>query len=620
MYTKIGNLVKHPYLTMMGLYLAAFVGMFGETALNIALPELTKAFHVDTDLMQWMVTGHMLIIGMVLPFASLLMKWFPAKRIALFAIGTFILGSLMSGFANSFPLLLAGRLVQGIGPGLVLPLIFSLVFEVFPRNKIGAAMGICALVVMFAPAIGPTMAGFVIGALSWRWIFFLFAIIQLIAFTFASIFLISPYKLTKPRIDPASCILSVFGFSGLVLGAGLASAYGWISAQADLPLVVGIVSLVLYSRRQLFMENPVLNLRAFGFRGFRVGALLVMFAFGITLSVMFLMPQLLQRGLLLPVAITGLVLLPGGLMNSIFSFVSGKLFDKVGAAIPIFTGLALSLLSTVLLLNTTTETSIAYVVACHMILLVGVPLIIPSAQTVALASLPKELSTDGSSILNTLQQVWGAVCTAIVTSLLGFGQMGAFPSDAEAFTNGAHFGFYLTLALGIVGVIVAFRLPKAPARHGESHVALEPVMRKDVYTLYIHTTLKDALVKMTEKKVSGMPVVNERGVPEFFVSDGDILRFLSQVEPRIASLSSFVAQVSENSDFDKRLVELVDMRLKDMDLHPLVGVNLGDSLEQVCRVLDERRFRKVAVFDGEKVVGVINRSNILKFVLQKVKD
>ena len=611
--------MKHPYLTMMGLYLAAFVGMFGETALNIALPELTKAFHVDTDLMQWMVTGHMLIIGMVLPFASLLMKWFPAKRIAQFAIGTFILGSLMSGFANSFPLLLAGRLVQGIGPGLVLPLIFSLVFEVFPRNKIGAAMGICALVVMFAPAIGPTVAGFVIGALSWRWIFFLFALIQLIAFVFASLFLISPYKLTKPRIDPASCILSVLGFSGLVLGAGLASAYGWISAQADLPLVVGVVSLVLYSRRQFSMENPVLNLRAFGFRGFRVGAFLVMFAFGITLSVMFLMPQFLQRGLLLPVAITGLVLLPGGLMNSIFSFVSGKLFDKVGAAIPIFTGLALSLLSTILLLNTTTETSIAYVVACHMILLIGVPLIIPSAQTVALASLPKELSTDGSSILNTLQQVWGAVCTAVVTSLLGFGQMGTFPSDAEAFTNGAHFGFYLTLTLGIVGVIVAFRLPKAPARHGESPVALEPVMRKDVYTLYVHTTLKEALVKITEKKVSGMPVVNEKGVPEFFVSDGDILRFLSQVEPRFASLSSFVTQVSENSDFDKRLGELVDMRLKDMDLHPLVGVNLGDSLEQVCHVLDERHFRKVAVFDGEKMVGVINRSNILKFALQKVK-
>lgn len=157
---------KHPYLTMMSLYLGAFVGMFGEMALNNTLPQLSAVFSVDTSLMQWMVIGHMLVIGLMLPFASLLMKWFPIRKLVLFALGVFAVGSIISGAATGFPILLLGRMVQGVGPGLILPIMFAMVLEVFPAEKIGAAMGTCSLIIMFAPAIGPTLAGFIIGALS----------------------------------------------------------------------------------------------------------------------------------------------------------------------------------------------------------------------------------------------------------------------------------------------------------------------------------------------------------------------------------------------------------------------------------------------------------------------
>ena len=456
--------VEHPYLVMMGLYLGAFVGMFGETALNIVLPELTKAFNVDTSLMQWMVVGHMLVIGIVLPFASLLMKWFSVRKLTFFALGAFIVGSLISGFAGSFPMLLLGRMVQGFGPGLILPLMFSLVLEVFPIEKIGSAMGLCALIVMFAPAVGPTLAGLIVGALSWRWLFFIFALILVIALIFAGRFMISPYELTKPKIDLLSCITSAVGFSGIVVGVGLTSLYGWGSLPVIISLLAGIICIVFYAKRQLSMENPVLNLKAFKISGFRTGTILVMLDFGITLSAMYLMPQYIQRGLLIPIALTGVLLLPGGCMNAIFSLVAGKLYDKVGAKIPAVIGFAVAALGAVLLLTTTAGSPVWYVVLCHIILLIGVPLSMSPSQTSGLSSLPPQLSTDGSAILNTMQQVWGAVCTAVATSLLGIGQAAYQGADETArFTNGFHYGIVFTLVLAVLGIIVSFTIKKKSA-------------------------------------------------------------------------------------------------------------------------------------------------------------
>ena len=222
--------VAHPYLTMMGLYLGGFTGMFSETSLNIALPQLTEAFGVDVAVMQWMVVGYMLVIGIVLPFASLLMKWFSVRKLTLFALGAFFIGSLISGFAPSFEVMLGGRLVQGVGTGLVLPMMFAVVLEVFAPVKIGAAMGLTALIIMFAPAIGPTLSGIILGALSWRFIFFTFAVVLAVAMVFAAKFLVNPYELTRPRVDALSCALSCLGFGGVVLGLRVHAGAGSCSA------------------------------------------------------------------------------------------------------------------------------------------------------------------------------------------------------------------------------------------------------------------------------------------------------------------------------------------------------------------------------------------------------
>lgn len=447
---------------MMCLYFGGFTGMYSETALNIALPQLSLAFGVELNIVQWLVVAYMLVIGLVLPFASLLMKWFTARQITLFALCSFLIGALISGFAGSFEICLVGRCIQGIGTGLVLPLMFAMVLEVIPPHKIGQAMGVAALVIMFAPAIGPTLAGFLIGTLSWRWIFFSFCITLAIAILFAIKFEVNPYELTKPRIDAISVITSCFGFGGIVLGAGMVSLFGFTSAPVLGSFAVGIVCLAAYIKRQLSIKVPVLDLHVFTYQGYRVGVMCLMLNFGITLAAMYVLPQFYQNAMLIAVAAAGVLMLPGGLINAAVGVAAGTLFDRFGARGPVSIGFACSALASAMLMIATPETPIWYMVACHIIMMIGVPLAMSLCQTHALASIPPQLNSDGSTIMNTLQQVLGAICTAVATCLLAAGQNTYFAAggtdSALAFTEGSHIGFAFTLIMAVFGFFLAFRI------------------------------------------------------------------------------------------------------------------------------------------------------------------
>lgn len=270
-----------------------------------------------------------------------------------------------------------------------------------------------------------------------------------VAMMFAAKFLVNPYELTRPRVDALSCVLSCLGFGGVVLGAGLASLYGWTSVEVVSALVIGVVCIAAYVYRQLRMETPVLDVRVFCQQGYRVGVALVMLNFGITLSAMYLLPQYIQSGMLLPVAMAGMLMLPGGVVNCIVSVIAGGLYDRIGARIPARAGFALSIAGTVMFLFATPDSSIAYVICAHVILMIGVPLAMSPSQTSALNSLPHRMNADGSTMMNTLQQVLGAIATAVATSLLGMGQAASAKSGAGAFTNGVHWGFAFTLVLAV---------------------------------------------------------------------------------------------------------------------------------------------------------------------------
>jgi len=411
-----------------------------------------------------LVTGYMLMVGVVLPLSSIITKWFTTRQVILFALVDFAVGAVISASAPGFGMLLFGRMIQGIATGLILPLMFTVAMQIFPPYKLGAAMGMVGLVIMFAPAVGPTLAGIVLGVASWRWIFWLFVPFLIIAFIFAVTSLKNIAEVTRPKVDFLSIILSTLGFGSLVLGVSLASDRGWGSGVVIAALVLGILVLAWYTHRQLTVAKPVLNLRAFAIPGFRIGAVLVMINFGIILSAMYLLPMYIQKGLLVPVALTGIIMFPGGVMNAIVSAVSGRLYDHVGAQMPARIGFIISMVGALMLALTSTHSAIWYIILAHVILMIGAPLAMSPSQTHGLNALTGPIAADGSAIMNTLQQIVGAISTAIATSLLGIGQAAYLTNGttnaAGAFVNGAHYGFYFTFILALAGFLLALRLPK----------------------------------------------------------------------------------------------------------------------------------------------------------------
>ena len=445
---------------MAGMLLGAFVGMLSETSLNIALPKLMAAFHTNLATIQWLVTGYMLVIGIILPLSSLISRWFTNRQITVFGLGAFIVGAAISACADSFSVLLAGRMIQGIGTGLILPLMFATAMQIFPPQKMGAALGICSLVIMFAPAIGPTLTGIILGFLSWRWIFWLFIPFLLIAMTFSLGFLENVNHISRPHIDWLSIIESAVGFSGLVIGTSLASRDGWLSVPVLSALIIGIIVLAFYVYRQLHLTEPILNLKVFKKSEFTTGTLLVMLDFGVILSIMYLMPNYLQKGMLVPVAMTGIIMLPGGIVNAVVSAIAGRLYDNVGARKPSIAGFILALVGALLFAFANSKSSLAYVIAAHVILMIGCPLAMSPSSTNALSSLSGLQSADGSTILNTMQQIVGALATALATSFYEAGRITATGSRALSYTQGFHWGIYFAIVLIIIALAFSFRLAK----------------------------------------------------------------------------------------------------------------------------------------------------------------
>jgi len=200
--------IKSPFMVVLGVLVINFLGLFSETALNIALPDIGQNFHVTSGQTQWLILGYTMVIGIVLPLTTLISRWVKAKVILAFASVVFILGAVIAALAPSFIWLFIGRTIQGVSTGLFMPLLFAVTLLVYPSDKLGTAMGIIAVVMNFAPAIGPSLSGVIVNYLSWRWIFIIFVPISVIALVLILMTVPDVIKRTKPKVDFLSVLYS----------------------------------------------------------------------------------------------------------------------------------------------------------------------------------------------------------------------------------------------------------------------------------------------------------------------------------------------------------------------------------------------------------------------------
>ncbi|MFD2681845.1 DHA2 family efflux MFS transporter permease subunit [Bacillus seohaeanensis] len=454
---------------------AGFIGLFSETALNMALTNLIESFGIHETTAQWLTTGYLLTLGILVPVSGLIMQWFTTRQLFNTAIVASIIGTFIAAIAPSFMVLMIARIVQAVGTALLLPLMFNTILIIVPPHKRGRVMGIIGLVIMFAPAVGPTISGLILNNLTWHWIFWISLPLLIGALIFGLFFMQNVTTPTKPKIDVLSILLSTVGFGGIVFGFSSAGeGGGWGSPTVIASIIVGAVALVLFSIRQIKMQQPMLNLRAFKYPMFTIGLLLILVCMMVMLSTMILLPLYLQTSLALTTFAAGLLLLPGGVINGILSPVMGGLFDKFGPKWLVMIGIAIVTGAMIGFSTITIETSSAFIIALHIITMVGISMVMMPAQTNGLNQLPPELYPDGTAIMNTLQQVAGAIGTAIAISILSSGSE-SFMTTVEdkadplnpllAFTAGVQDAFLFAIVMAIIGFVISLFIKRVKVEH-----------------------------------------------------------------------------------------------------------------------------------------------------------
>ncbi|MEK4511001.1 DHA2 family efflux MFS transporter permease subunit [Paenibacillus sp. FSL K6-2524] len=455
------------------LIFGCFLSTLNQTLLNIALSNLMDVFHVTATTVEWISTGFMLVNGILIPITAYLMKRFTTRQLFLSAMLFLLIGSIICAVAPNFSVLLAGRMIQAAGAGIIMPLMMSVVLTIFPVEKRGSAMGLLGLAIIFAPAIGPTLSGFVIQYHSWRWLFIGLIPLVLIVILLAYKYLVNVSETSKSKLDVVSVLLSTFGFGFILYGFSSAGSRGWDDLFVILTLVIGIVVTALFCIRQMKSDDPLLNLSVFKHKVFTLTSVINVLITMMMYADMILLPIYLQKGRGFTAFDAGLLLLPGALVNAFMSPVTGKLYDRFGAKPLFIIGLLFIIPSMWAVTDLSVTTTYMFLMIRTICLRIGLSFITMPLNTAGLNALPKQLGMHGSAVNNTVRQIAGAIGTAVVITIYtaqatshAATVMHSNPSTTPELLKtlasilGASDAYYFMMILAVIALVITLFMPK----------------------------------------------------------------------------------------------------------------------------------------------------------------
>lgn len=404
-------------ILLMVLVTGCFLSTLNQTLLNVALSDLMDIFHVGPTTVQWLSTGFMLVNGVLVPITAFLMKRFTTRQLFISSMIFLFIGSVLCGCAMNFSMLLSGRMIQAIGAGIIMPLMMSVILFIYPVEKRGSVMGIVGFAMIFAPAIAPTLSGFIIEFVSWRWLFIGLAPLAFLVIVLAYKFLVNVSETVKAKLDVPSVLLSTIGFGGILYGFSSAGSKGWDDLVVLMSICLGIVITFLFCLRQIKSVDPLLNLSVFKNKMFTLTSIINVFVTMVMYADLILLPIYLQTGRGFTAFEAGLLLLPGAVINAFLSPVTGKIYDKYGAKPLFITGLLFVIASMWAVTDLSESTTYLYVMMRTIVLRIGLSCITMPLNTAGLNALPKHLGTHGSAVNNTVRQLAGAIGTAVVVTV-----------------------------------------------------------------------------------------------------------------------------------------------------------------------------------------------------------
>lgn len=398
--------------------LGAFAAVLNNSSVNVAIPKLMAIFGVDADRIQWVVTSYTLTSGMVVPVCAYLVNKFGDKRVFVAGLSVFTAGSVLCSMSWSASTLIASRVVQAIGGGVVMPVSMTIVYRIVPRKKIGIALGVWGMAMVVGPAIGPTLGGYIIDNFNWRLLFTMNIPAGVMGVLLSELLLSSSQSRTGLKFDFWGFIYSATGLFALLLALSEGHKEGWTSYYIIMLFVASFFLLALFVITELIVDEPLLDLRLLKKMAFTMSVLATGLATVGLFGGVFLTPLFAQNILGLTPYQTGLLLMPASLVTALMMPVSGMIYDRIGALVPGFAGIAVTAACTWELTKLTVDSSGHYITLVMMIRAVGLGLAMMPLTNAGMAVIPRQMTAGASSLNNTFRMVFASLGIAVLTATM----------------------------------------------------------------------------------------------------------------------------------------------------------------------------------------------------------
>ncbi|HCY0762905.1 TPA: DHA2 family efflux MFS transporter permease subunit [Staphylococcus aureus] len=395
-----------------------FIAILNQTLLNVALPKINTEFNISASTGQWLMTGFMLVNGILIPITAYLFNKYSYRKLFLVALVLFTIGSLICAISMNFPIMMVGRVLQAIGAGVLMPLGSIVIITIYPPEKRGAAMGTMGIAMILAPAIGPTLSGYIVQNYHWNVMFYGMFIIGIIAILVGFVWFKLYQYTTNPKADIPGIIFSTIGFGALLYGFSEAGNKGWGSVEIETMFAIGIIFIILFVIRELRMKSPMLNLEVLKFPTFTLTTIINMVVMLSLYGGMILLPIYLQNLRGFSVLDSGLLLLPGSLIMGLLGPFAGKLLDTIGLKPLAIFGIAVMTYATWELTKLNMDTPYMTIMGIYVLRSFGMAFIMMPMVTAAINALPGRLASHGNAFLNTMRQLAGSIGTAILVTVM----------------------------------------------------------------------------------------------------------------------------------------------------------------------------------------------------------
>ncbi|AMO17875.1 TPA: DHA2 family efflux MFS transporter permease subunit [Staphylococcus aureus] len=395
-----------------------FIAILNQTLLNVALPKINTEFNISASTGQWLMTGFMLVNGILIPITAYLFNKYSYRKLFLVALVLFTIGSLICAISMNFPIMMVGRVLQAIGAGVLMPLGSIVIITIYPPEKRGAAMGTMGIAMILAPAIGPTLSGYIVQNYHWNVMFYGMFIIGIIAILIGFVWFKLYQYTTNPKADIPGIIFSTIGFGALLYGFSEAGNKGWGSVEIETMFAIGIIFIILFVIRELRMKSPMLNLEVLKFPTFTLTTIINMVVMLSLYGGMILLPIYLQNLRGFSALDSGLLLLPGSLIMGLLGPFAGKLLDTIGLKPLAIFGIAVMTYATWELTKLNMDTPYMTIMGIYVLRSFGMAFIMMPMVTAAINALPGRLASHGNAFLNTMRQLAGSIGTAILVTVM----------------------------------------------------------------------------------------------------------------------------------------------------------------------------------------------------------